>query len=309
MRIGVALVAGIVLLAAVTYGFAQVLAPLPAAKAERQGPEPAFAPVQVAESSASPARERLNAASEIRAEPPDAHSDDPLPLPGGPVVAIVMTEMGMDPSLDRQVIAALPPEITFAFSPYGERAPQLASRAAADGHEVLVSIPMEPNSYPAVNPGENTLLANAAAEENLSALDWALGSFGEVNGATGMMGSRFTRSAAALQPVMKDLHMRGLAFIDQRAVVGSVAEEEARASGVPSRTNDSFIDEPSSRASIERRLASLSRIAKQRGYAIGYARPLPETVAALNDYAARSEAEGITLVGAARLVRGLPEDG
>lgn len=308
MRLGLAIVAGVVLLAAVAYLSAQVLAAVPAAKADRlalvqSSPSPARVP-EVARSGRTAEAFR----SEPVAEPAELAAQAPLPLPEGPLVAIVMTEMGLDPVRDSEVIAALPPEVTFAFSPYGEQARQAAQKAAADGHEVLVSLPMEPNSYPEVSPGEHTLLAGASPDDNRQALEWALRGFEEIDGTTGMMGSRFTRSPKALAPVMESLSTRGLLFVDQRASTRSVAAEQARIAGVPSRTNDDFVDEPSTNSSVSARLSRLTGIARERGYAIGYARPVPETVEALRSYASGAEGEGVTLVGAARLVRGLSSD-
>ncbi|MGB3723884.1 MAG: divergent polysaccharide deacetylase family protein [Pacificimonas sp.] len=232
----------------------------------------------------------------------------PPDLPDGPVIAIVMTELGSNAANSRRAIADLPAEITFTFTPYAAVSPALAKAAKAEGHEVFVSLPMEPQRYPRINPGENTLLRASDASENLERLDWALTKFADLDGTTGMMGSAFTQDAVALRPVMKELHMRGLTYIDARASGRSVAERTARDSGVPSRSNDRFIDEPPTGANIGGNLSALIATAKRRGYAIGYARPLPATITALEAFGAEAEAAGVTLVGAARLARGLPDD-
>ena len=244
----------------------------------------------------------LLAASEEAAEAAAA------PLPEGPLVAIVMTELGTSADAARAAIERLPDDVTFTFTPYADIAPQLAQAAREDGHEVFVSLPMEPQGYPRINPGPNTLLRRAGEAENMEAMEWALGRFDDLDGATGMMGSAFTQDESALRPVMKDLHMRGLVFIDQRASGRSVAERAARESGVPSRTNDRFLDEPATAANIRGNLDALMRRARERGYAIGYARPTSATVEALANIEAQAREAGVTLVGAARLARGLSDD-
>ena len=246
---------------------------------------------------------------DARTQPiPESEQADAAPLPDGPVVAILMTELGPNAASSRRAIDALPPGISFTFSPYADAAPALARRARADGHEVFVSVPMEPQRYPRVSPGKNTLLRSASADENVERLEWALDRFDDPDGATGMMGSAFTEDAAALRPVMRTLHLRGLAYVDARASRKSVAERTARDNGVPSRSNDRFLDEPASAENIRTNVDALIATARRRGYAIGYARPTPATIAALSGFEARAEQAGVTLVGAARLARGLPDD-
>ncbi|MGB7406647.1 MAG: divergent polysaccharide deacetylase family protein, partial [Pacificimonas sp.] len=122
--------------------------------------------------------------------PPEPVDVGPPPiLPEGPLVAIIMTELGPNVPAARRALAALPTEISLTFSPYADDAPRLAETARATGHEVLVSIPMEPQRYPAITPGENVLLRTADESENLERLNWALSRFERLDGATGMMGS------------------------------------------------------------------------------------------------------------------------
>ena len=64
-------------------------------------------------------------------------------------------------------IRHLPPEITFAFNPYANGVAQIVQRARTDGHEVLLNLPMEPNGYPTIDPGPQTLLTRLSAKENV----------------------------------------------------------------------------------------------------------------------------------------------
>ncbi|MEM8825509.1 MAG: divergent polysaccharide deacetylase family protein [Pseudomonadota bacterium] len=257
-------------------------------------------------------------ADELRAqvtpEPDDPRPAVPALLPApeladGPHLAIILTELGPDAATSRRAIAELPAAISFTFSPYAGVSPDLAKTAKADGHEVFVSVPMQPQRYPRISPGPDTLLVDASSADNLARLDKALAGFPPLDGITGMMGSAFTQDRAALGPVMAALADRDLVYIDARASARSVAEAVARGADVPSRSNDRFIDEPATRANIETNLAALIRTAKRRGHAIGYARPVPATIDALSDFEARAAAEGVTLIGAARLARGLDDEG
>ncbi|MBV7257425.1 divergent polysaccharide deacetylase family protein [Pacificimonas sp. WHA3] len=308
--------------------FAQLLSPLAPAQAARgendqgRNSPPLQAEVRppiaeltdedIAELEANRGRGRDETAGEEEAGS-DARADGgrevaDAPLPDGPRIAVVMTELGPDANLSRSAIEQLPRGVTLTFSPYARASMELAREAHADGHEVFASIPMEPQRYPAISPGRNTLLRAATADDNLERLNWALSRFSELDGVTGMMGSAFTQDANALQPVMKELHLRGLTYIDARASTRSVAERTARENGVSSRSNDRFLDEPATVANIESNLSALISTAKRRGWAIGYARPTAETIKALSGLDALAAESGVVLVGAGRLARGLPDD-
>lgn len=228
-------------------------------------------------------------ASEVEAPPPPPPY---APEFKGPRIAIVLTDVGDNPAQARAAITALPANVGLAFTPYPDVS-ALARAARADGHEIWAGLPMQPKSWPRVSPGKNTLLVGATAADNLQRLDWALARVGSAAGVTGIMGSAFTESEAALRPVLGEVGKRGLAYLDARASGRSVGVVTARAAGVRAAANDRFLDESDS---IAAHLAALEQQAKSQGSAIGYARPLPATVTALAAWAATLEAKGILLV-------------
>src|SRR5262245_30187433 len=64
---------------------------------------------------------------------------------GRPIIAIVLDDVGVNKSHAEQAIA-LPPEITLAFMTYANHVDDMAKRARAKGHELMVHVPMEPLS-------------------------------------------------------------------------------------------------------------------------------------------------------------------
>lgn len=299
-RTGIPLPARILLLSALFVGaallFVQLLRPL-------VEPSAVMAPVTAPsmEASVTPAE-----VAAIPVDPPTAAITGPIPadaLPTsepapyatsfkGPRIAIVLTEVGDHPAQARAAIDALPAAVGLAMTPYPDvRA--LGKAARADGHEVWVGLPMQPKSWPRVSPGKNTLLIGNAPEENLRRLDWALARVEGAVGVTGIMGSAFTESAPALRPVLGELAKRRLAYIDARASSRSVAVATSRETGTRAAANDRFLDES---GNIAANLAALERQAKLQGHAIGYARPLPATVAALAAWAPTLEDKGVLLV-------------
>jgi polysaccharide deacetylase 2 family uncharacterized protein YibQ len=289
--------AGLFLLfAALAVAFAWLLRPLVV---------PAAAPAVDLPPAETLANAPVATASAPQPAPAVAATTAPVPpapfAPGftGPRIAIVLTDVGDDPAQARAAIAALPPAIGLAFTPYPDvRA--LARAAKADGHEVIAGLPMQPKSWPRVSPGINTLTVDADGAENVRRLDWALARVEGATGVTGIMGSAFTEREAALQPVLAEVGKRGLAYLDARASARSAGVVTARAAGVRAAANDRFLDEG---GRIADHLAALEAHAKREGSAIGYARPLPATIAALQAWAPTLDAKGMLLVPPSSLAK------
>ena len=70
-----------------------------------------------------------------------------------PVVAIVVGGLGVGAAKTTDAIMKLPAAVTLAFTPYGSDPGKLAERARAQRHEILLQIPMEPFDYPDNDPG------------------------------------------------------------------------------------------------------------------------------------------------------------
>ena len=70
-----------------------------------------------------------------------------------PKIAILLGGMGLNAKLTQKAIADLPGDVTFAFAPYGENLQAQVNKARADGHEVLLQLPMEPVGYPGQQSG------------------------------------------------------------------------------------------------------------------------------------------------------------
>jgi len=280
------------LFAGATALFTQLLRPLAAPEVATAIEAPARIEPVAPPAPAAPAPLAAPTAVTAAAAPAPAPVPAPAPAFDGPRIAIVLTDVGDNPAQARAAIEALPPEVGLAFTPYPDVL-SLARAARADGHEIWAGVPMQPKSWPRVSPGNNTLLVSEAAAENVRRLDWTLARVGGLAvGITGIMGSAFTENAAALRPVFDEAGRRNLTYLDARASGRSVGVETARAVGIRAARNDRFLDES---GSIAANLAALEQQAKREGKAIGYARPLPGTVAALQAWAATLEEKGIRL--------------
>jgi len=195
-----------------------------------------------------------------------------------PRIAIVIGNLGLSSAATEAATQELPGGITLAFSPYSRQLAQDIPLARAAGHEVLLSLPMEPVSYPANDPGPQALLTALTPAQNLERLDWLLSRFTGYVGVTNYMGSRFTASDQDMRPILEALHQRGLLFFDSRSGAHSIAGHLAEELGLPTVSNERFIDTEAARASIDKALAAVEDEARRKGSAIAMGFPYPVTI-------------------------------
>lgn len=220
-----------------------------------------------------------------------------------PKIAIVVTNLGLSDAATEAAIQRLPGAVTLGFSPYaGTKLAQWSELARSAGHEVILSLPMEPANYPDSDPGPHTLLTSLNAEQNLERLRWMLSRFAGYVGVTNHMGARFTASADALRPVLNELKGRGLLFLDSRAAQKSVATSVASELGLPRTANDRFLDTEAARAAIDARLAEIEQIARRKGVAVAIGYPFPVTIERLEAWAQTLDSKGLVLVPISAIV-------
>ena len=213
-----------------------------------------------------------------------------------PAVAIVVGGLGVGAAKTTDAIMKLPPAVTLAFTPYGSDPAKLADRARAQRHEILLQIPMEPFDYPDNDPGPQTLLTTLDAEQNLDRLYWHLSRFQGYAGVANFMGARFVVADAVMQPIVREAAKRGLGYLDDGAAPRSVASSLAAAQAMPFAKADLSIDAVPTAVEIDRALASLEALAKERGIAVGVASALPISIERIGAWARTLESRGVMLV-------------
>ncbi len=213
-----------------------------------------------------------------------------------PKIAILLGGMGLNTKLTQQAGKELPGDVSFAFAPYGKDLQFQVDKVRAQGHEVLLQLPMEPVGYPAKNPGPRTLLAEASVEENRDALHWHMSRFTGYVGITNFMGGRFLTVPAALKPVLAEIKSRGLVFLEDATVPLSSTEAVAKAQHLPSRRAQIVIDADPDPKSIAAALEQLETEAMTNGIAIGTGAGLEVTIDAVSEWAKGLEEKGILLV-------------
>jgi hypothetical protein len=211
-----------------------------------------------------------------------------------PLIAVVITGLGLNGPRTLQAIEQLPAEIGLSFSPYGRRTDEFMRTARAYGHEVLLDLPMEPAS--ADDPGTLALVTGGGVDANMERLDLVLSRGRGYVGVVGQWGGRFVTDTNALEPVMLELGRRGLLYLDNRPLDAPRAARLAADLGVPTAINDRSLDaRMAATPAVDASLAQVERIARERGTAVALANPNPTTLEELAAWVPTLAGKGLAL--------------
>lgn len=217
-------------------------------------------------------------------------------------VGIVVAGVGMSEAYSTAAIHLLPAAVTLALSPYVTNPDRLLASARIAEHEYLLSVPMEPQGFPANDPDEGHALMTALPPaENLKRLHWAMSRFGGYVGVTNalgqMGGERLSSMAGQFDPVLKDVASRGLLFVDARP-----GQPVLRLTW--NRSVDLVLDaDPLDEASLDGRLEVLAKLAKDNRTALGLVTvPRPMTLHRIAAWTNTLRDRGLALAPVSALV-------
>jgi len=214
---------------------------------------------------------------------------------GRPMVGLVIGGLGISATQTQIAIDDLPAEVTLSFALDSKRLDYWIKTARADGHEVLIEVPMEAYDYGRAKMHPDTLLAEADAKANLARLDAVLsrasGYFGIVN----YQGAKFAADKSAAAPVLERLSEKGLAFIDDASFERSNLPGLARSSGLRYGRAMGPIDSRQTPGDINAELMDLESIALEKGAAFGSGYAFPVTVEAAKVWISQLEEKGLVL--------------
>jgi polysaccharide deacetylase 2 family uncharacterized protein YibQ len=220
----------------------------------------------------------------------------PFKSDGRPRVALIVGGLGLNPAATKAAIERLPPEITLSFVPYAQGLQGWIDLARANGHEVMLEIPMEPMDYPDNDPGPYTLLSQQGSQDTVKRLEWLMSRATGYFGVTNYLGQKFVNSDIGMNAFMGVLKTRGVAFYDD----GSAR----RRNGAYARASaDAVIDDQLSVEAITAQLASLEQAAKVKGGALGTGFAYPLTVEIAARWAESLKARGLQLAPASAIAR------
>ena len=222
--------------------------------------------------------------------------------PGQPRIAVVLDDIGPGKTRSRNAIQ-LPSPLTLAFLPYAGDLVSMTRQARAQGHELLVHIPMEPKDLAHNDPGKNALLLSLSDANLRQRLEWALDRFSGYVGINNHMGSAFTANRKNMDLVMERLGERGALFLDSLTNAASQGEAAARAAGIPTISRDIFLDHyGDDPGMVLQQLAKAEALAERQGHAVAIGHPYDGTLTALELWIPDARARGFALVPISALV-------
>ena len=224
---------------------------------------------------------------------------------GGNRVALIIDDLGYDLDVARE-ISNLSVPIALAVLPHCPFSREVARLAREKKREILLHLPMEPQGYPEVDPGEGALLCSMTEEDVIRQLERNLEAVPGAVGANNHMGSLFMENGDDLDVVLRHLKGKGLFFVDSLTTGNSRGGQAARRVGLPFATRDVFIDNGSSLAETR---AVFERLLKRRStwrelVLIGH--PYETTVDALGEWIPKYEQAGIRFVPLSSVVKREP---
>ncbi|MCA0422362.1 MAG: divergent polysaccharide deacetylase family protein [Proteobacteria bacterium] len=239
---------------------------------------------------------------EVYARPFDAAA-----AKGKPMIAVMITGLGIAQGSTGEAIGKLPPDVSLAFAPYGTELEKQTQRAREDGHEVLLQVPMEPFDYPANDPGPQTLLAEAPETNTMDRLHWLMSRFQGYVGLTNFMGARFTASQKALKPVLDEASKRGLLVVDDGSSARSQMVAAAASAGVPAARGSTVLDSIDKATDLDTALTRAEASARSNGQALVVAPALPLPLERIGRWLRSLDQKGIVLVPVSALASGRRE--
>lgn len=215
-------------------------------------------------------------------------------------IVLILDDVGFD----HQPLAAamaIDANVNFAVLPNGKHSTEFATTLHGRGFELLCHLPMEPEDYPRISPGEGAVLTTMSDAEIVETTRANVAAIPFARGVNNHMGSRATADRRVMTDVLGAL-APGMYFIDSRTTGGSLAGSIARSMRVKTASRNVFLDDVRDDTAIRRQLDELTKTAAARGVAVGIGHMYPSTVKVLTEEAPRLRASGFRFMRASEAV-------
>jgi polysaccharide deacetylase 2 family uncharacterized protein YibQ len=215
-------------------------------------------------------------------------------------IVLILDDVGFD----HQPLAAamtIDPNVNFAILPNGMRSAEFAAALHSRGFELLCHLPMEPEGFPRVSPGDGAVLTSMSDAQIARTTRANIGAIPFARGVNNHMGSRATADRRVMTDVLGALP-KGMYFIDSRTSGGSIAGSLAHSMRVKTASRNVFLDDVQDIGAIRQQLRELAKMAVANGVAVGIGHMYPSTVKVLTADAPRLRAAGFRFVRASAVV-------
>lgn len=219
--------------------------------------------------------------------------------------AILVDDLGQDLEAARKILQMAYP-LTLSVLPDLRFSARTAEEAHGAGREVMLHLPMEPESASLANPGPGAIEVGMGSDEVERIIESDLATVPHAAGVNNHMGSRATADTTLMAEVMEALQARRLYFIDSRTTAATTALNAARRRGIPAFYRSVFLDDTPSTAYTLDQLRRFRSVVEEQGAGLAIGHPYPTTFTALAEFLPSLERDDIQLVSASELVR-LPQ--
>jgi polysaccharide deacetylase 2 family uncharacterized protein YibQ len=212
-----------------------------------------------------------------------------------PRVAVLIAHLGQSKRMVDLALQALPPGISLSFMAYSTNLGGMIQSARTKGHEVLLSVPLEPAGFPRVDSGPNTLLTSLRNTQNRDRLRLHLGRAVGYIGVVPYRGVTFLEEAQKTTNFLRELERRGLMYVDTRLTESVTAPNIANTLQMASVSAAGWIDAVPTIAAVTEALAALEAEARESGAVLGMAGGSAAVFEALRRWAPRLRGRGLAL--------------
>jgi polysaccharide deacetylase 2 family uncharacterized protein YibQ len=227
---------------------------------------------------------------------------EPLMDPAKPKIAIILTGVGLSRAATEAALAAMPEDVTLSLDVYARGLDFWVARAREDGHEILLSLPLESEAFPFSDPGPEALKVLNAPGENVKKLEFILTRTMGYFGVLADHGGKFLVVEEQVKVLVEQLKKRGLMYVDGGAP-GSLGSRTAHKLDVPWAAVEMNLDQAQGRAELERQLQDLTDLAQKRSIAVARVSATPLSLAVLGAWIASLDQKGFQLVPLSALAK------
>ena len=215
-------------------------------------------------------------------------------------LSIIVTEIGLSRAASDAAIHGLPGEVVLAISAYAAAPEQWAHAARRAGHEIVASIPLQPPRDDGEDAGPRAIVSAAAPQENMQRL---LGNLTRFTGYTGvLLNGDVAPPGGRIEPLLQTLQARGLLLVN-----GATSSGGASLAALAGRLDLAHVSiniavDPFDAAAIDRQLASLAALARERSLAVATVQPTPAALGRLRAFLSGLDAQRFVLAPVSAVV-------
>jgi len=214
-------------------------------------------------------------------------------------ISLIIGGLGVNRGLTQDAIESLPADVTLSFAAHSPDLQGLINTARADGHEVLIEIPMDSATFDPSEPGsDKALLTTVALTENGERLDWLMSRAQGYAGLINFNGDTFLTRSDLAAPYIDYVSKTGVGVFTDGDFETPALTGLAQSTGLPFKNGHGLIDPHPVPRVIGARLKNLGQAAKSGNHPVGVGFVYPETLSEVKVWIASLEEQNLQLAPA-----------